>query len=99
MPNNSENNGQTMREIIVDIQKNVNNLIPDVSALKSDMEKVRAVLIGDEFNKTGLVEEQKTLYTKFYKLRDDVREIKIIGGVLYSLLTIGVGALAIFYHK
>lgn len=58
-----------------------------MTEMRDDVRKITEVLAGDEYGNPGLVKDHKDLKERFYKLREDVRKIKIIGGVLASILT------------
>lgn len=66
--------------------------------VKNDLKEVKKVLAGDEFGNQGLVKDHNDLTIKMYKIRDQVREVKIIGGVLYTLIGLILAGIALFKH-
>ena len=68
----------------------------EFETVKTDCREIKAVLAGDEFGNKGLVEKNVCLEKKLQALREEVRGIKIIGGVLYSLIGIIIGGLTYF---
>ena len=63
--------------------------------MEKSLDKLHSVLAGDEFN-DGLIKDHKTLKERFYETRQDVRKIKIIGGVVSAIITGLIGIISLF---
>lgn len=68
----------------------------EFEVVRKDCQTIKDVLAGDEYGNKGLVEKNICFEKKLQLLREDIRGVKIIGGVLYSLIGIIIGGLTYF---
>jgi len=68
------------------VEAKIDQLIESQSLIQNDVKEIKTVLAGDDYGNEGLVKDHKDLKDKFYKLREDVRKFKIIGGVLSFII-------------
>ena len=78
------------------IEVKIDQLIKCQSLMQNDVKEIKTVLAGDDYGNEGLVKDHKELKDKFYKLREDVRKFKIIGGVLSFILGGVITVISIF---
>lgn len=67
-----------------------------LTEVRDDVKKITQVLAGDEFGNAGLVEDHKNLKTSFYKWRDEIKKIRVVGGVLAAIVSFFVALISIF---
>lgn len=68
----------------------------DIFSMCSDIKEIKTVLAGDKFGNEGLVNNHQKTVEKLYRLRDEVKTMKVVGSVLYSIIGIIIGTIAYF---
>ena len=86
------NVGSKLDEIIASQTEFLN----EQTIIRSDIKDIKQVLAGDDYGNDGLVKNHRDLKTVFYALRDDVKKIKVIGGVLGAIFTGLIALISIF---
>lgn len=67
-----------------------------MNEMRDDVKKITDVLAGDGYGNVGLVKDHKDFKIQFYKWRDEVKKIKIVGGVLGAIITFLFTIISIF---
>lgn len=78
------------------VERQIEELKELVLKEHEDIKDIKAVLAGDDYGNDGLVTQHKTLKEQFYATREDVRKMKVIGGVLSAILTFFISIIGLF---
>ena len=78
------------------IEENIEKIFVCQTVMQADIKDIKKQLAGDDFGNDGLIKQHKTLKMIVYELRDDVKKFKIIGGVLFTILTLVISGIKYF---